>query len=172
MLIRVAISRGQRQALAAPESAVSVQGDSAFVYVIRQMGQRSMVEQRPVATGLRQDNFVEILDGVQPGERIVADGLNKVQPGQPVRVVSGGAAGGPGGGPGGAMAPGGFTPTPQMMAARQAMMQACGADMQKLCAGQQGREAFMCLRQNAAKASPACQAALAKARPAGGQAPA
>jgi len=132
-----------------------VQGDSAFVYVIHQMGERTIAEQRPVVTGLRQDNFVEILDGVQPGERIVGDGLNKVQPGQPVRV-----SGGPGGGAG-------FTPTPQMMAARQAMMQACGADLQKLCAGQQGREAFMCLRENAANASPGCQGAMAKMRPAG-----
>jgi membrane fusion protein (multidrug efflux system) len=89
MLIRVAISRGQRQALAAPEAAVAVQGDSAFVYVVRQMDGRTIAEQRPVVTGLRQDNFVEILEGVQPGERIVADGLNKVQSGQAIRVVGG-----------------------------------------------------------------------------------
>ncbi|MDB5417914.1 MAG: secretion protein HlyD [Phenylobacterium sp.] len=103
MLIRVSISRGQRQALAAPESAVSVQGDSAFVYVIRAMGQRTLAEQRPVVTGLRQDDFVEILEGVQPGERIIADGLNKVQTGQAIRVVAG-RPGAPGGGPG-AMGP-------------------------------------------------------------------
>ena len=100
MLIRVAISRGQRQALSAPESAVAVQGDSAFVFVIHSQGPRNLVEQRPVVTGLRQDDFVEILDGVQPGDHIVADGLNKVQSGQPVRVV-GGPGAGPGGGPGG-----------------------------------------------------------------------
>jgi hypothetical protein len=69
---------------------------------------------------------------------------------------------------------GGFTPSPEMMAARQAMMAACGADMQKLCPGQEGRERFMCLRQNQAKASAACQAALSKAprRGPGGGAPA
>jgi membrane fusion protein (multidrug efflux system) len=154
MLIRVAISRGQRQAPAAPEAAVAVQGDSAFVYVIRQMGEHTVAEQRPVVTGLRQDNFVEILDGVQPGERIVGDGLNKVQTGQPIRVV----------GAPGAAGLGGPTPTPQMITARRTMMQACGADMQKHCAGQQGREAFMCLRENAAKVSAACQTAMANAR--------
>jgi membrane fusion protein (multidrug efflux system) len=36
MMMRVSIARGQRQALAAPESAVAVQGDSAFVFVIHQ----------------------------------------------------------------------------------------------------------------------------------------
>ncbi|MDB5474553.1 MAG: secretion protein HlyD, partial [Phenylobacterium sp.] len=95
MLIRVAISRGQRQAMAAPEAAVSVQGDSAFVFVIHAVGPRTIVEQRPVITGLRQDNFVELLEGVQPGDRIVADGLNKVQPGQGVRVVGAPGQGGP-----------------------------------------------------------------------------
>jgi multidrug efflux system membrane fusion protein len=56
----------------------------------------------------------------------------------------------------------GFQPSPEMQAARAAVRQACAADMQKLCAGQEGREAFMCLRQNAGQASPACQAAMAK----------
>jgi RND family efflux transporter, MFP subunit len=86
MLIRVGISRGERQSLSAPEAAVSVQGDAAFVYVIRQSGDRAVAEQRPVVTGVRQQGLVEIRDGLQPGERIVADGLNKIQPGQPIQV--------------------------------------------------------------------------------------
>jgi len=98
MLIRVSISRGQRQALSVPESAVSVQGDSAFVYAIKASGPRTVAEQRPIVTGLRQDNAVEILEGVSAGDRVVADGLNKVQPGQPVRVMAGGGdRPGPGG---------------------------------------------------------------------------
>jgi hypothetical protein len=67
---------------------------------------------------------------------------------------------------------GGFAPSPEMLAARTAMRQACAADMQRLCAGQEGREAFMCLRQNADKASGPCKAALAKMPrrgPGGGQ---
>ncbi|WP_293477222.1 efflux RND transporter periplasmic adaptor subunit [Phenylobacterium sp.] len=101
MLMRIGISRGQRTSPSAPESAISVQADNAFVYVIHSrpaQGDRpagSMVEQRPVVTGLRQQGFVEIVDGVKPGERVVADGLNKVQPGQPVRVAGGGVRPGP-----------------------------------------------------------------------------
>jgi membrane fusion protein (multidrug efflux system) len=108
MLVRVGVSRGQRTSSSAPESAVSVQGDAAFVYVIHQRPASAgrpagaMVEQRPIVTGVRQQGFVEIREGVKPGDRIVADGLNKIQPGQPVRV-SGGQR--PGAAP--AMAPGG-----------------------------------------------------------------
>lgn len=109
MLVRVGVSRGQRTNPSAPESAISVQGDGAFVYILHTrpasqgqgqgQGQRqgqgsqgggTMVEQRPIVAGVRQQGFVEITDGVKVGDRIVADGLNKIQPGQPVRI-SGGA---------------------------------------------------------------------------------
>ena len=95
MMVRVGVSRGQRTAVGVPESAISVQGDSAFVYVVQQrpaQGDRpavAMVEQRPVVTGVRQQGYVEIRDGLRAGERVVADGLNKIQPGQPVRVAPG-----------------------------------------------------------------------------------
>lgn len=91
MMLRVGVSRGERQSLSAPEAAVSVQGDSAFVYVLRAAGERTTAEQRHIVTGVRQQGFVEIMDGVRAGERIVADGLNKIQPGQPVRVAAGAA---------------------------------------------------------------------------------
>ena len=69
---------------------------------------------------------------------------------------------------------GGAGPSPEMQAARAAMREACAADMQKLCEGKTGREAFMCLRENADKASQGCKDAMAKMRaaappPAGAQ---
>lgn len=90
MMLRIGIARGQRQVVAAPEAAVSVQGDSNFVYVLVKQGERTVAEQRPVLTGARQDGMVEIRDGLRAGEQIVADGLNKIQPGQPVRPLSSG----------------------------------------------------------------------------------
>jgi membrane fusion protein, multidrug efflux system len=87
MMLRIAVSRGERQSLAIPESALSVQGDSAFVYVLGRRGERTVAEQRPVVTGARQQGFAEIADGLAPGERIVADGLNRIQPNQPVRIA-------------------------------------------------------------------------------------
>lgn len=88
MMLRVAIAQGQRQVVAAPEAAVSVQGDSAFVFVVTGQGEQARTEQRPVLTGVRQDGFVEIRDGLRAGEQIVADGLNKIQPGQPIRIMA------------------------------------------------------------------------------------
>lgn len=99
MMMRISIPRDRRQSLAAPESGVAMQGESAFVYVLKSQGQKISAEQRPVVTGVRQDGFVEIKEGVAAGEKIVADGLNKIQAGQPVHVQgAGGAHAGHGGG--------------------------------------------------------------------------
>jgi membrane fusion protein (multidrug efflux system) len=86
MLLRVSIARGQRTSLAAPEAAVSVQGDQAFVFILPKAEGRTNAERRSVVTGDRQEGYVEILEGVTAGEHLVADGLNKIQPGQPVMI--------------------------------------------------------------------------------------
>jgi hypothetical protein len=55
-----------------------------------------------------------------------------------------------------------------------AMRAACQADIDKLCAGKQGREMGQCLTENAAKLTKPCadaRAKLAAARAAGGGAP-
>jgi hypothetical protein len=57
---------------------------------------------------------------------------------------------------------GGAGPSPEMMAARQAMRAACAADMKTLCDGKQGREMMMCMRENADKVSAPCKDAMAK----------
>ncbi len=57
---------------------------------------------------------------------------------------------------------GGGGPSPEMRALFQQVRDACAADMAKLCGDKQGREQFMCMRQNADKASPACKDAMSK----------
>jgi hypothetical protein len=64
----------------------------------------------------------------------------------------------PGGGGGGG-------PSPEVRALFQAVRDACANDMKTLCGDKQGREAFMCLRQNQDKASQPCKDALSKLPP-------
>lgn len=89
MMMRVSIARGSRQGVSVPESSVAVQGDAAVVYLIADRGGRSVAEQRPILTGARQEGLVEIREGVAVGDRLVADGLNKITAGQPIRVGGG-----------------------------------------------------------------------------------
>jgi hypothetical protein len=56
-------------------------------------------------------------------------------------------------------------PTPEQKAAREAVRQACSADMQSLCADKKGHEAMTCLRSNSDKVSSGCKDAMAKLHP-------
>lgn len=87
MMVRVTLTRGNRQGLAVPESAISVLGSSSSVFVIAQEGGASRAEQRPVVVGSRQGGFVEVREGLAVGDRIIANGVNKVTGGQPVKVA-------------------------------------------------------------------------------------
>jgi membrane fusion protein (multidrug efflux system) len=114
MLMRIGIEESVRQALVAPESAVQFDDTQSYVFVVtkREDGQ-TISTKRPVVVGTRDRGFIEIKAGLRPGEVLVADGINRLQPITPVRVANGeapaaGAGRGPGAGrPGGAGAPGG-----------------------------------------------------------------
>ena len=86
MSIRVRVQEGQHQALAAPEAAVLFEADQAYVYRIAGEGDDAQAQRILVETGAVEGGFIEILSGVGPGDRIVAGGLNRLQPGAPVRL--------------------------------------------------------------------------------------
>jgi membrane fusion protein (multidrug efflux system) len=97
MLVKVAIDQGMRNAPAVPEAAVQFEGNQASVYRIAK-GPKGMVARRTdVDTGITQNGFVEIRGGLKAGDKIVADGLNRVQDGAPVGSGKGGNGGGQGG---------------------------------------------------------------------------
>ena len=86
MMMRVAVHQGRRQSLAVPEAAVQYEGQGAFVYRIAR-GETGMTAQRvEVQTGAVESGFVEIVSGLGNNDRIVASGLNRIQPGAPVTV--------------------------------------------------------------------------------------
>ena len=97
MLMRVSISHGGRDALAVPEAAVQFEGDQAYVFVIGPRGEGLAARKQAVDTGVTQDGFVEVLGGLKAGDRVVADGLNRIRDGQPVRTGGGRPAAAAGG---------------------------------------------------------------------------
>ena len=83
-LMRVAVSQGRRTSLAVPEAAVQYEGESAYVFRLAE-GERGFTAQRiEVDAGAAEGGFVEILSGLDAGDRVVASGLNRIQPGAPV----------------------------------------------------------------------------------------
>ena len=94
MLMRVAVQQGRRQAPAAPEAAVQYQGEGAFVYRVARGENGSTAQRVEVQTGAVENGFVEIISGLEAGDRIVGSGLNRIQPGAPVTTASGRGQGG------------------------------------------------------------------------------
>lgn len=99
MLMRVSVAHGARQSLAVPEAAVQFEGDQAYVFVITPRGDGFSARKQAVQTGTTEGGFVEITGGLKAGDKVVADGLNRIQDGQPVKV-GGGRKGPPGAGGG------------------------------------------------------------------------
>jgi membrane fusion protein (multidrug efflux system) len=87
MLLNVQLEQGTRQALQVPELALDQLGEQAFLYKV--VGDK--VEHVPVKIGARRPGWVEILGGVQAGDRVVVEGLVKLKDG--AKVVDAGTPG-------------------------------------------------------------------------------
>jgi membrane fusion protein (multidrug efflux system) len=86
MMMRVAVQQGQRQTLAVPEAAVQYEGQGAFVYRIIRSEEGMSAQRVEVQAGAVEGGFVEIISGLTAQDRVVANGLNRIQPGAPVMV--------------------------------------------------------------------------------------
>lgn len=94
MAVRVAVQQGRRTSVAVPEAAIQYEGEGAFVYRIA-TGERGTIAQRvEVEAGAVENGYVEILSGLNNGDRVVGSGLNRIQPNAPVTVGGGQRAAG------------------------------------------------------------------------------
>jgi membrane fusion protein, multidrug efflux system len=83
--VRARIEAGQRpDGIIVPQRAVKVTPQGSTVMVI---GAKNVATARPVKLGdLQGANWV-ITEGLKAGDRVIVDGLQKVMPGQPVRIA-------------------------------------------------------------------------------------
>src|SRR5690606_39893734 len=91
--VRVQLSGAVRpNAIAIPQRAVLDGPRGKFVYVVDQQGK---AEVRPVEVGDWQGDDWIIHEGLQPGDKVIVDGLLKIGPGAPVRIAAPGAGAAP-----------------------------------------------------------------------------
>jgi len=88
--VRVRVEAGvQAKGLRVPQRAVTVTPTAASVLVV---GAKDLVESRPVKLGALEGDYWIIQSGLQSGERIIVDGVQKAAPGKPVKPVAMNAA--------------------------------------------------------------------------------
>ncbi len=86
MLLRVSLQQAARPALQVPELALQQLGQQSFLFRVA----GDTVEQVPVKIGARRPGWVEIVDGVKAGDRVVVEGIVKLKPG--AKIVDAAAA--------------------------------------------------------------------------------
>jgi membrane fusion protein (multidrug efflux system) len=92
MFVTALLHGAQRpNAIVVPQLAVQQGSNGHLVYVVKEDG---TAEVRPVIVGdYYGDKDIVIVDGLHAGDRVVVDGVLKVVPGQPVKIVAPGEAG-------------------------------------------------------------------------------
>lgn len=86
MLMRVILQKNPRQTLVVPEEALIVDGNENYVMRIIEADGNLRVERAVVTLGTRQFGNVEILEGLNGGDRIVNHGALKLRPGAAVTI--------------------------------------------------------------------------------------
>lgn len=88
LLMNVELSTREREALMISEAAIVTTGSEHTVFVVADKDGEWQAEERSVSIGQRQVGEVEIVDGLEAGERVVTHGLQRVRSGQPVRILT------------------------------------------------------------------------------------
>jgi membrane fusion protein (multidrug efflux system) len=83
VFLRVELVLDDRQAILAPEEAVTTRGDEASVYVV----EGDIARRRLVTLGARQAGQVEVLAGLSAGEMVVTRGVQKLRDGAIVTLA-------------------------------------------------------------------------------------
>jgi membrane fusion protein, multidrug efflux system len=100
MLLHVSLDQTSRTNPAVPESAVVFEAKGAYVYGVGQDPKKGMIAVRKdVVIGARGDGWIEVVRGLNAGDRVVAEGVNRVRVNEAIRPAGGapdGAAGGAG----------------------------------------------------------------------------
>lgn len=78
------------QALLVPQSVISENASGEqYVYTTQydQERNQSMAKKQMVVTGKTEGDFVEIIQGIQPGDTVIAEGARSVKDGQPISIL-------------------------------------------------------------------------------------
>ena len=83
-LVEIQIKYNERNALSIPDTSIMNQGAKKFVYKVLE---NSTVNKLEVNTGTRYEGNIEVLSGLNIGDKVVAEGLMKVRPGAKIKPI-------------------------------------------------------------------------------------
>ena len=83
-LLEIEIFYNEREAITIPDTSVMYEGSKKFVYKIIE---NNVIKKTEIETGVRNKGNLEVLSGLDNGDKIIAEGLTKVRPGMKVKPI-------------------------------------------------------------------------------------
>ena len=83
-LLEIEILYNEKESLSIPDTSIMHEGSKKFIYKIIENGITKKIE---VETGIRNKGNLEVLNGLNQGDKIVAEGLTKVRPNMKIKPI-------------------------------------------------------------------------------------
>jgi membrane fusion protein (multidrug efflux system) len=83
MFMHVEVVLEERPAVLIPEEAVTTEADGAYVFVVED----GRAQRRTVQLGQRTAGAVEVLDGLEAGQPVVRQGVQRLRDGASIRLL-------------------------------------------------------------------------------------
>ena len=84
-LLEIEIFYNEKNALSGPDTSIMYEGSKKFIYKIID---NNMIKKTEIETGVRNQGNLEVLSGLNVGDKIVAEGLTKVRPGMKIKPIN------------------------------------------------------------------------------------
>ncbi len=82
--LEISIKYDVRESLSIPDTSTIVEGENIFIYTV---DNKNKAQKSKINTGDRHLGFVEVLSGLNSGDKIVAEGTKKVRPNLTIRPI-------------------------------------------------------------------------------------
>ena len=83
-LLEIEIFYNEKEALSIPDTSVMYEGNKKFVYKVIE---NNIIKKSEIETGIRNKGNLEVLSGLNAGDKIIAEGLTKVRPGMKIKPI-------------------------------------------------------------------------------------
>ena len=83
-LLEIEIFYNEKKSLGIPDTSIMYEGGKKFIYKIIE---NNMIKKTEIETGIRNMGTIEVLKGLNEGDKIIAEGLTKVRPGMKVKPI-------------------------------------------------------------------------------------
>ena len=83
-LLEIEIFYNEKQSLSIPDTSIMYEGGKKFIYKIIE---NNTIKKTEIETGIRNLGNIEVLKGLNEGDKVIAEGLTKVRPGMKVKPI-------------------------------------------------------------------------------------